>query len=495
MDFDKKYSCLERNNLVCKKIVEIENDFQQTLQQFSNDIYRVVKCNCHGYLTSVDVADDDVIINGKIQLFLTYYNDESVLSYADFEEDFTKTVTIEGLSQSAFATGRIYDKYTNFRVVNQRKIDIHCAHCISLLVFDKISNPCLASCNNSRLRYESMKYTNIINVSQNKVEFDEEYPITVNGEIKRIISSSAYTNVIETKLIKDKALIKTRVNFVVNYTSGEDEEIIETAQFKVELSKILEIAGVDEGDILIPSVNCGSVYAKVKNGNDPSKSVIELYGDISIMSTVLREQEANIVTDGYIINHASSCNYDKCTIACDGRMICNSDTCNTSFNFNNDIYEVKNLDVSVMDYQVRDGKMLIRLNAVLLCVNLEGSVVSYFAQSQASVVIGDYTDAIAGIAIDGFDYTLSSANTIEARVVINVTSYAYNSRCINLLTEIDASEEATDFPALTVYFAKQNESIWNIAKSFSSDISLIQKENNLSCEVLDSNKVLLIPGV
>ena len=70
MDFDKKYSCLEKNSLVCKKNVEIENDFQETLQQFSSDIYRVVKCSCHGYITGIDVAENCVVINGKIQLNL-----------------------------------------------------------------------------------------------------------------------------------------------------------------------------------------------------------------------------------------------------------------------------------------------------------------------------------------------------------------------------------------------------------------------------------------
>ena len=63
------------------------------------------------------------------------------------------------------------------------------------------------------------------------------------------------------------------------------------------------------------------------------------------------------------------------------------------------------------------------------------------------------------------------------------------------MNEIEASDECINFPALTVYFGKKSESVWSIAKSFSSDIDMIMKENNLENEILDTNKVLIIPGI
>ena len=60
---------------------------------------------------------------------------------------------------------------------------------------------------------------------------------------------------------------------------------------------------------------------------------------------------------------------------------------------------------------------------------------------------------------------------------------------------MDCLDEAVNYPALTLYFAKQNEKLWDIAKQFSSDIELIKKENNITCESLDSNKVIIIPGL
>lgn len=492
MDFDKKYSCLEKNCLVCKKNVDIENDFQETLQQFSSDIYRVVKCSCHGYITSIDVAENCVVVNGKIQLNLTYYNEESVLSYADFEENFSKTVDVDGVSQSAFATARIYDKYTSFRVINQRRIDIHCAHCMTVLVYDKTSTPCLSACNGSRLKYESIDCVNVVNTSHNKIEFDEE--MQINSSVNRIINQCAYATVVDTKMIKDKALIKIHIRSVINYTTG-DEDCVDTTEKSFELSKIVEIPGIDEDDIMIPCAAIGSLYAKTKSTGDNSSSVIQLYGDAVITTTIVRKSQMDVVTDGYILNHRCDCRYDKCCMSVDGRLQKDSETYNLSFSFNNDICEVKSCQLCLLDYCVRDCTIVMTFSLNVLCINLEGSVVCYSSTAQTQVGIGNHSDAIAGISINSFDYTLSSANCIDVRVILDIDAFVYNNREVNLLSELDTTDEVVDYPALTVYFAKQNESVWNIAKCFSSDIALIQKENNLTSDVLDCNKILLIPGV
>ena len=50
-------------------------------------------------------------------------------------------------------------------------------------------------------------------------------------------------------------------------------------------------------------------------------------------------------------------------------------------------------------------------------------------------------------------------------------------------------------PELTLYFASQNESVWDIAKSFSTDSKLIMEENELTSNIIDTRRVLLVPGM
>ncbi len=52
-----------------------------------------------------------------------------------------------------------------------------------------------------------------------------------------------------------------------------------------------------------------------------------------------------------------------------------------------------------------------------------------------------------------------------------------------------------DSPALVVYFAKEKEALWDIAKKFRTSVELIKSENELREDVLDARRILLIPGM
>lgn len=46
-----------------------------------------------------------------------------------------------------------------------------------------------------------------------------------------------------------------------------------------------------------------------------------------------------------------------------------------------------------------------------------------------------------------------------------------------------------------VYFANRNEKLWDIAKKFRTSADLIKRENELNDDVLETSRVLLIPGM
>ena len=50
-----------------------------------------------------------------------------------------------------------------------------------------------------------------------------------------------------------------------------------------------------------------------------------------------------------------------------------------------------------------------------------------------------------------------------------------------------------DSCALTLYYASEGESLWNIAKKHNTGLDLLMSENELENTVLDSDRMLLIP--
>ena len=75
MDINKEYSCFERNCIVYQKNIDNEADYQEALPEYCDDVFKVAKCEVRNYITSVNVALNEVKMYGKVEICLTYYNE------------------------------------------------------------------------------------------------------------------------------------------------------------------------------------------------------------------------------------------------------------------------------------------------------------------------------------------------------------------------------------------------------------------------------------
>ena len=107
----------------------------------------------------------------------------------------------------------------------------------------------------------------------------------------------------------------------------------------------------------------------------------------------------------------------------------------------------------------------------------------------------DCDDAIGAFSVESYDYTISNEDCVEVRVCVNTTAYVFNNKTVKVLSEIYPTDDVFQSPALTIYFARANESVWSIAKAFASDTDLILKENNLTSDTIDCNRTIIIPGI
>ena len=101
------------------------------------------------------------------------------------------------------------------------------------------------------------------------------------------------------------------------------------------------------------------------------------------------------------------------------------------------------------------------------------------------------------ISLISYDFIIKSADKISLRLNYTYRAYLYRIQNVDYLTDIEVTGERNNLnmPELTLYFANKNEDVWDIAKSFSTDMSLIMEENNLTSHIVDNKMVLLVPGM
>ena len=494
MDNNKSYNCVEKNEKVFSKNLDMEEDFSESLPAYCDDIYKVVKCNSHSHICSVSIAGNDVIIIGKTEITLTYYNESASLCYADFEEEFSKTVAVENFSDSAFALSGICDKYTNFRVINQRRIDVHSSSVIYLSVYDSVKYPVLCSCNGAKLRECKTVAADIIGADISRLEFDEEFSVPSGSEaIKRIISSTCNAYVTETKIIKDKVLVKGSVRAKILYTSDADNEEVLSFENTFNISRIIDKNGVEDNDLIICEMSVGNLFHKAKSSVGDKLTTVEIFGDIIINSVFIRNRECNYITDGYMLKRNSSCSYTELSLMSDGKYVSEAKTLSIALDFSNDIKEIKDISISLSPFTVRNSKLLSRAEVSVLYENESAALSSMSASADISFDSNGREHAFSALNIISFDFTISSPKHIDLRLNAEFSAFLYNSSGLKVLSDIEEGEEKSKSASITLYFAKENENVWDIAKSFSSNSDMIISENELSGETLESGKVLIIP--
>lgn len=493
MELEKEYSCIENNDLVLSKNISIDKSYQETPEAYLDDICKVVRCTSHSYITSCDIRDSCAYIIGKTEICLTYFNDSDELIYTDFVEDFDETVEIGNVSENAFCYATVCNKYCNYRMINQRRIDIHSSFCISLYVYDKKSCSCISKCENSKLQLNKSKIACVDNAVLSKLDIEESFVLPSNSNgIKRVVCFNVECCSVETKIIKDKILVKASMSLYVLYSNNDN--CLDRAEYSFDISKIVDVPGVDEVCHCVAKICNGSLFVKAKSTDEDNGGVIDIYGDLYLTCVTVREKVQELVFDGYVLNADTSNKYStfNCLSGCE--MSCRSNSSKLNFELQNEIVKVEFLCVTPYQCSIKNNKLIVEFEICLMYVGKDNTL-QYVNQIKAVEQNVTSVDLANDIRITSFDYTISGDKTICVNISYDYCGYCGNEASYNILSEMEIIQERKSYPALTLYFAKQNERVWDIAKQFSSDIEMIKKENNITGDCLETNKVILIPGI
>lgn len=478
---------IKEKHSVFSKCVDVDIDYQESLMSYHDDMLKVVRCRVSNEVNNTDFNSGALTVYGKSKIFITYVSESTgCLTTADFEEDFKKVIQIDCDCTDVQCDVTVINKYNNFRVINQRRIDVH--SCFSL----KINATCIKQIemvvddDDLLIRRDAVNYFSYIGSSLAKTEFEEEAVIPSDSElIRKVINTFYNINIEETKIIKDKMLAKLTVSFSLLYTADTENEIIRKCEKNISISKIIDISGIDEGDIPVINAEIGNLYVKPKADVNNELRVIDIVGDISINSFVYRKSEIEISTDSYSPVLKTTNSFNKFQFNSNGQFINDIISDSMIFEFENiNIAEVLDLNVQVV------GENELELGAFVMNDN---SQVVYLSQRK-EFEISDYR--VQKCYVKSFDYVIKSLSSINVRYSIEYFAVSFEEKTFDVLSSINIDGEYdTDSPALVVYFANRNEKLWDIAKKFRTSADLIKKENELSNDILETSQVLLIPGM
>ena len=95
------------------------------------------------------------------------------------------------------------------------------------------------------------------------------------------------------------------------------------------------------------------------------------------------------------------------------------------------------------------------------------------------------------LAVNGFKFEFSVFSLVVAAI------YTANTDAVLIGVNINSSKpvEKTSRGAMTVYFASKDENIWNIAKKYCASVKEIMRINELTEEIIENDRMILVPMI
>ncbi len=496
------------NNVIGKHSAEHPIDVDFTIPDYCGEIERILKCIFIPRINSKSISGQSVMIDGHVTVRLIYCDKENRIYSFDHLVPFTKSLEINGINADVRIKSSVSCSYSNCRAVTQRKVDVHGAIEIKVLIKgDKKSDVvCDVDEKDIQVLKGSAPMLNSKGYCEKALIIDEEFEIgNTQPEITSVIRTSATPCISDMKIISGKVLLRGELQVCVLYTGTDCRPVM--TKSAIPFSQVLDIDDANEDCKCSADVQVA--YFEVKPKTMPSGQVRLFSVDAKLIVTgeCFCQDEVPVILDAYSVRGDSEAKYteiefEKICCSYNETLIC---TAQTDFR-DNGIGSVVDLWCEVLAVNSHFSGNNVTVNgtikAFMLLYDANGN--AFFGEKpmefehcftaenlSEKVYTNPQVEAVS------CTFTITGESTVEIRIELKITGGIYEQCKMPIVVDlvpVEGKESSQEICAATViYFADAGEKIWDIARKYNSSVEEIMQINELTENLLPASKTLLIP--
>ncbi len=490
-------------------------DLDFTLPDYCPSIEKILKCKVIPKIHSKSLSGDRLTIDGAVTVCVLYIDEEKkTLRSCEHTSPYSGSISVRSDCSDAVIRAYAKPEYVNCRAISSRRLDIHGAFSLCAKI-DAICNKetaCGCSSDDIQIKKSSVQLSKLCALAQQQFSVaDELEPTNGSPAIRSILKSDVRVKECECKAAGDKAMVRGELIVRVLYIA--DNEIAETAvmEFSIPAGQVMDAPGIESSTKIDCRLELLSADVRLReessaeNGNSVTI-------DCRLCATVAAycDESLDYIADAYSTMYDLDGEYSQIHLSrlCD---ICRetSITKSSADAETNGISKIIDIwgEQCSAESGFDNGTAIVKgkLTACILALDndsmpfyIERSV-DYLCPVKLNLEDPEKCVVEAAATVESISYRLSGGSAIDLRCEITVDARAVENISARVLSGAHADEEHKRIKesdvAVTLYFAQKGESIWSIARSYSSDPEAIKRENDITDDELDSETMLLIPSI
>lgn len=495
--------CKRMDNIKTKAVVDADVIVPDT----KPDICRILAVRANSVVNERYQKGDKLFFNGSVKFNILYVGegDSNHICNIEHSAPFSHYADTESYSESGVNSGFCCIRQTSYEVKNSRKLSVSAQLGLESEIYISDNAEYI---DGEDLSEKIPVQTAVIECDSMDVCKEEVFTISDTFSVPGCKSDfevhdlNIRCDVVEVKTVNNKAVIKGNAPIQILYSSDDEISVYDTEIPFTEIADIESVSAESTVTARFEQQDYVCNYSVDDNGVD-----VELEFNIKATICGYNHSHHRLITDMYSPDY----NFTVKENTSDILSVCKSSKSQTTVKDN---ISVSGTSVAKLHYMCS--------YASCNCVNADNNRVKTEGTLFTTVIFSDEEGALHSVdKVTPFDmdipsencsegcfatadlnvincgYILSSSTEIQIRAVIKGEAFISSTCTCTAICEFSVDENnpisKNDRPGIVIYYPKKGDTLWDIAKLYSTTCDELTDTNSLESGELQCNKPILIP--
>ncbi|MGI6114361.1 MAG: DUF3794 and LysM peptidoglycan-binding domain-containing protein [Mahellales bacterium] len=478
----------------------VEGDF--VVSDNKPDLNRILTVDGKVVISGKEAVQDRVVVEGTVSFTVLYISDEkgSPLYSIDVSSNFTQNVELPGVKPKMNVRVKSAIEHIDYNIVNSRKfkanavlnLDVRVTNLMQLEVVKKIEG-----IEDIQVLSDSIKVTDVIGegTSQTMVKEDIELPDD-KPPIGSILYNEAKAVVKDKRTMENRVVVEGEVNLKTLYIANDDEKSINYIQHSIPFSHFIQIEGALENMDCEVEASVDEVYSSIRENAMGDATILDAEAVVGIWARASFTEDMEAVMDAYspttsleigkkdlkivqMVGQGTADVVIKETISMPSEAA--------------EISKVYTIDARpiITDQRMGEDRVIIEgilgINMLYMAANSEQLIHNYawevpFRHFIPFDGVAQDMEADLSVGTTSVEYNVIAPDEIEIRITLGASAVVTRQMERNVILtvkEIEGEQQAQESSSITIYYVKEGDTLWDIAKNFNTTVEAILKTNEL----------------
>lgn len=472
------------------------------------DILKILQVDADACVTDRYFENGRLVICGRVNykvLYIPERKEEKIKSILTSME-FRQTVDGSKADGDSSVITKANVERVEFNAVNSRKLRLRAIVNVSYEICNISEKEICTDIaeDNVEKRLIDVGYENIVDISQHEFTLKESLEIpSGQRSVNEVLKTDVRIFDIEYKTVTGKVIIKGNTDICVLYTNTDGD--IKYLEAEVPFTEVFEAEGASDDTIFDIDYSVIDCMCELQPDSDGDMRVFEIDVDAEIQLKGIETMHDEVLSDCFMPHYNTSCETEKIVLSETIQRPKTQNTMREIIEFPHNIPTVESVYNVMMNEVVesvrRERNRIIcegKIEAYVLCLtsNAENPICSIKKDIPFSYML-ECDDTEGGetkvrAAVKHISYNLNMNGALEIRCLVEIEGKLIKTIEQENIVSVKC-EKIDKCRSIIIYFTKEGDTLWSVAKQYSVLREKIEHYNNIENSEITSGMRLLIP--